>query len=380
MSKVMVSGCFDQIHSGHISFLMEAAKYGDLYVSVGSDKTVEELRGHAPYVGEKDRLYMIKSLSCVKDAFVPSGIGLLDFENDIQTLKPDILVVNEDGNIPQKRALCGKLGVKYIILKRDFVGRFQQASHDESYPVNHIPYRIDLAGGWLDQPFVSKFYPGPVITLSIEPTIEFNERSGMASSTRRKAVELWGTHLPSGDLEKTGKMLFCYDNPPGVTHVSGSQDSIGIVFPALNKSNYAGEYWPKSIDNVHDESTLRFLEQNISLVPLGQRHSSYDVLNKICVDVAGATRLSVAAEECWKSILAKDVAGFGRHCREGFEAQVAMFPGMMVDTLADMINEYKSQAVGWKVSGAGGGGYLVLISDKEIDNAIRIRARRVDSK
>ena len=326
MSKVMVSGCFDQIHSGHISFLMEAAKYGELHVSVGSDKTVEELRGHKPHVGEKERLYMIKSLSCVRDAFVPSGTGLLDFEKDIERLKPDILVVNEDGNIPQKRVLCRKLGIKYIILKRDFVGRFQTISHDESYPVNHIPYRIDLAGGWLDQPYVSKIHPGPVITLSIEPTMEFNERSGMASSTRRRAVELWGTHLPSGDPEKTAKMLFCYDNPPGTKHVSGSQDAIGIVYPALNKSNYTGEYWPSSIDNVCDESILRFLEQKISLVPLGQRHSSYDVLMKTCIDEAGAKRLSTAAENCWKAIRAKDINGFGRYCREGFEAQVAMFP------------------------------------------------------
>jgi len=193
-------------------------------------------------------------------------------------------------------------------------------------------------------------------------------------------VELWGTHLPSGDPEKTGKMLFCYDNPPGSKHISGSQDSIGIVYPALNKSNYAGEYWPKSIEHVHDESILRFLEQNISLVPLGQRQSSYDVLMKTCIDAERAERLALATDNCWKAILARDVAGFGQYCREGFEAQVDMFPNMMVDTLAEMINEYKSQAIGWKVSGAGGGGYLVLISDKEIDNAIRIRARRVDSK
>ncbi|HVO76225.1 MAG TPA: hypothetical protein VMT35_19540 [Ignavibacteriaceae bacterium] len=53
-----------------------------------------------------------------------------------------------------------------------------------------ILYRIDLAGGWLDQPFVGKCYPGPVFTISLEPTIEFNERSGMASSTRRRPMQI----------------------------------------------------------------------------------------------------------------------------------------------------------------------------------------------
>ncbi len=106
--------------------------------------------------------------------------------------------------------------------------------------VQQLPYRIDLAGGWLDQPFVSKHHPGSVITLSIEPTVEFNERSGMASSTRRTAIDLWGNRLPHDDLEKTTRILFCCDNPPGSDYVSGSQDAIGIVYPGLAKATYDG--------------------------------------------------------------------------------------------------------------------------------------------
>ncbi len=79
---------------------------------------------------------------------------------------------------------------------------------------DYLPYRIDLAGGWLDQPFVSQHYPGAVVTISLEPTLEFNERSGMASSTRRHARELWGVKVPPGNYEKLAKMLFCWDNPP----------------------------------------------------------------------------------------------------------------------------------------------------------------------
>ena len=42
--KVFVSGCFDMLHSGHVAFLKEAASLGDLYVCIGSDKTVYGLK------------------------------------------------------------------------------------------------------------------------------------------------------------------------------------------------------------------------------------------------------------------------------------------------------------------------------------------------
>ena len=45
--KVFVSGCFDLLHSGHVAFLTEAASFGDLYVGIGSDKTIFELKGRA---------------------------------------------------------------------------------------------------------------------------------------------------------------------------------------------------------------------------------------------------------------------------------------------------------------------------------------------
>ena len=38
--KVFVSGCYDLLHSGHVAFFAEAAKLGDLYVGIGSDRTI----------------------------------------------------------------------------------------------------------------------------------------------------------------------------------------------------------------------------------------------------------------------------------------------------------------------------------------------------
>jgi hypothetical protein len=286
------------------------------------------------------------------------------------------LVVNEDGNTPQKRSLCEELGVEYVVLSRDPHPGLAARSTSDLRDMNQIPYRIDLAGGWLDQPFVSRHYPGSVITLSIEPTIEFNDRSGMATSTRRTAYDLWGPRLPASDLQKVAWMLFCCDNPPGKPFISGAQDTIGLVYPGLARSNYSGDYWPGSIDQDLSDESLRFVEDLLYLVPLGPRPSDFDVLSDTRIDREGARRLAEAAEECWRSIGARDKAAFGRAVRASMEAQVAMFPHMMTETIAALIEEYRGRALGWKISGAGGGGYLILVADGPVDHAFSIVARR----
>ncbi len=374
--RVFVSGCFDMLHSGHIAFFEQAASYGDLYVAIGSDKTIFELKGREPINNESERLYMVKSLSMVKDAFISTGSGMLDFTKELAKTKPDFFIVNTDGNTPDKRALCDQLNIAYKVLHREPHIGLPPRSTTSLRSLQAMPYRIDIAGGWLDQPFVSKKYPGPVITISLEPIVEFNERSGMATSTRRKAFELWGPKIPSGDCQKIAKILFCYDNPPGTKEISGSQDAIGLVFPGLAIAHYRGEYWPHKIDSVQDEATLQFIENSLYLIPLGPRESSFSVLENTHITKRGAKRLSEAAYACWDAILAHDTCDFGSCLREGFEAQIAMFPNMVIPAILELIEQYRDRAQGWKVSGAGGGGYLILVSDTEIEDALRVKIRR----
>ena len=149
---------------------------------------------------------------------------------------PISFIVNEDGDYPEKRALCEQLGVRYLVLERKPSGSLEPRSTTGLRRVDRMPYRIDLAGGWLDQPFVSKHAPGAVVTVSLEPTIEFNERSGMASSTRRNAIELWGNALPTDDPEKVAKILFCYDNPPGNTGNFGVAGLHRVGIPRIGES------------------------------------------------------------------------------------------------------------------------------------------------
>jgi len=115
---VLVSGCFDLLHGGHIEFLNEAASYGRLVVSLGSDRNVALLKGEAPYFSQDERRYILKNIACVSDVVVGTGTGLLDFEPELRRLKPDYFIVNEDGHGEEKRELCRALGVEYVVLKR----------------------------------------------------------------------------------------------------------------------------------------------------------------------------------------------------------------------------------------------------------------------
>lgn len=374
--KVFVSGCFDMLHSGHVRFLEEAAGLGDVYVALGSDRTVRELKGRAPVNTQSERKYMLEALRHVKACLISSGSGLMDFVAELKRVAPDIFLVNEDGNTPAKAELCRQLGIKYVVSKRLPQTSLPVRSTTSLRKECRIPYRLDLAGGWLDQPYVSKLGAGPVLTISLEPVIEFNERSGMASSSRRRAIELWQTDLPEGDREKLARMLFAYENPPGTKIFAGSQDSIGIVYPGLNRLDYAGQYWPKKITSVTDNQILKWMEQHLFLIPLGQRTAGFDVLKGKKITAPKVRALAAAADGCWRAIQQMDLPAFGRQMRAAFEAQVSLFPQMTNGAVKDMIRHHAKKSLGWKLSGAGGGGYLVLVSEQPVPGAIRLAIRR----
>lgn len=379
MKKVFVSGCYDMLHSGHVAFFEEAATYGELYVGIGSDKTVNDLKARKTVNNEQERLYMVSSLKSVKKAWVNGGSGLIDFLEEIKRLKPDIFFVNSDGHSSLKEQLCKDLGIEYVVSKRvpheNLPVRSTTALREEC----RIPYRIDLAGGWLDQPNVSSLYPGPVLTISIEPDYEFNDRSGMSTSSRKKAIELWQVDIPAGNKQKLARTLFCFENPPGTKYVSGSQDSLGIVMPGLNRLHYTGDFWPSEIESILDDAILSWLEKHLWLVPLYPRHGDYDVLSETNITVESAKKLSAAALSAWDAIKTKDIRKFGKAVKDSFDAQILMYPHMVNSDIFKVLDKYKDKALGWKLSGAGGGGYLIFISEMPIENAIQIRIRRGDN-
>jgi len=117
--RVIVTGCYDWFHSGHVRFCEEVSGLGDLYVVVGHDANIKLLKGEGhPMFPQDERRYMVQSVGFVKGALVSSGQGWMDAEPEVAVIKPDIYAVNEDGDVPEKRAFCKEHGIEYVVLKR----------------------------------------------------------------------------------------------------------------------------------------------------------------------------------------------------------------------------------------------------------------------
>jgi len=377
--KVFVSGCYDMLHSGHVAFFKEASKYGDLYVGIGSDATIFQLKARRTICAEAERLYMVKSIRYVKDAFINPGSGMMDFVETVERVKPDIFVVNEDGGSETKRQFCAERGIEYVVLQREpdagLEARSTTSIRTSVKP--QLPYRLDLAGTWIDQPYVSKYGAGWAITISLEPTIEFMERGGMSTSTRNAMKKIWPYNLPNYDPEKLAKLVFCFENEPEKGgHISGAQDAIGICIPGLSRHYYDNHYWPEKIETIHDEEILSWLENHLCMIPMFPRPEGTSVVEGCKIDAAGVKALSTAADKCWEAILQRDLKAFAAAFQASFEAQTAMFPAMLSNGVEEWIERYKEKALAWKLSGAGGGGYLALVCEVPPVEAIRIKIRR----
>ena len=376
--RVFVSGCYDMLHSGHVAFFKEASAYGDVYVGLGSDKTVADLKGRHTINSEQERLYMVKSIKYVTEAFVNSGSGIMDFENELKELQPDYFVVNEDGYSPTKKELCDSMGIELKVLNRIPDAGLPARSTTSIRTGDNctLPYRIDLAGTWIDQPYVSKYHPGWAITLSLEPVIEYNERCGMSTSTRNAAKKIWPYYLPLEKPQKLAEILFKFENTPGSTLISGAQDAIGICMPGLVRHYYDNAYWPKQFESVHDEDILDWLEEHLFMVLLWPRPAGTDLLKETDISEANVKALANAADSAWKAILDKNLTEFARYFKNSFEAQTTMFPAMLNPEIEKVIDSYKDQALAWKLAGAGGGGYLILVANQQPKGSMKIKIRR----
>lgn len=384
--KVFVSGCYDLLHSGHIEFLRQASEYGDVYVGIGSDATIEEYKHHKPMFPEQERLFMIKAVRYVTDAFINQGRGVIDFLPTLDLIKPDIFVVNKEGGSETKKKLCAERGIEYVELQRtpheglearsstSLKQALKQDPQSQSTKIQ-IPTRLDLAGTWIDQPYVSCHHPGWAITVSLEPTFEIRERCGLSTSTRNVIKKVWPIKLPNMDPEMLARLVFCMENHPERESgfISGAQDAIGICVPGLSRHFYNGHFWPERIESCSDEMTLRFLEQHLVMIPLEPRRTDSSVVDGKDITELKVKTLAAAAEDCWNAILSHDLPKFASAYKASFMAQTAMFPAMINPVVNGVpcieasaqpaIDRYAAmdEVLAWKLSGAGGGGYLALV-------------------
>ena len=393
--KVFVSGCYDLLHSGHVEFFQQASQFGDLYVGIGSDATYLEYKHRKPMFPQEERLFMVKNIKAVKEAYINEGSGVIDFIPTLDLVKPDIFVVNAEGGSPAKRQLCEERGIQYIELERTPHEGLQARSssslkaalstqqeetiQNSEFKIQNssgIPTRLDLAGTWIDQPYVSQYHPGWALTISLEPTFEVRDRCGLSTSTRKMIQKIWPIKLPKMDPEILARLVFCFENNPEREddHISGAQDAIGICVPGLCRHYYDNNFWPKKIESTTDEMTLRFLEEHLVMVPLDPRKPGCSVVEGKDITPTKVKALTDATEACWTAIMRKDLEAFAVAYRASFEAQVAMFPGMVHPTyidhpeqdgsyIAKAIAHYSAmpEVLAWKMPGAGGGGYLALV-------------------
>jgi cytidyltransferase-like protein len=373
--KVFVSGCYDLLHGGHIAFFKAASSYGNLYVSIGRDENLLQLKGKKPVFNEEERLYIVKSIRYVHEAFLASGMGMLDFEEDIKRIKPDIFVVNHDGHAAEKEALCKNLGIEYVVLKRIPEPGLPARSSSATKREMRFPYRICLAGGWIDQPWVSEICPGSVVVAQIWPTMDFNGRSGLATSSRDFGIKIWGDRYPDGDPVENAKILFGAENPPGKEYVSGSQDHLGLLMPGVTRLYYNGGYWPERIDSCIDEDICDWLSGVVHLIPLEPRPDGYNPLKIMHLEKPLIKELGEAGGLCWESILKKDVIGLGRALTDTLLSWKRILPLTVPEwVMNELETKYLPCYPGAITSGAGGG-YVVVVSEKDIEGAIKIKVR-----
>lgn len=373
--KVLVSGCYDLIHGGHVAFFKTAAAYGDLYVSLGRDENLLILKGKKPVFSEEERLYIVKSIQYVHDAFLASGMGMLDFEPDMRRVKPDIFIVNRDGHSEDKAELCKRLGIEYIVLERLPEPGLPARSSSGTKRDMRFPYRLCLAGGWMDQPWVSKIHRGSVVVAQIWPTTDFNDRSGLATSSRKVAIELWGDRYPRGDYQRNARLLFGAENPPGKEYISGSQDHIGLLYPGINQLCYNGGFWPERIESTTEKDICDWLSDVLYMVPLEPRPDGYDPLKTMHLEKSLIRELGEAGDLCWEATLRKDINSLGKALTNTLLSWKKILPLTVPDWIMnEMESRYFPNYPGAITSGSGGG-YVIVVSEKEVEGAIKIRVR-----
>ncbi len=255
-------------------------------------------------------------------------------------------------------------------------------SPDEAAQAIPIPYRMALAGGWIDQPFMSRLNPSPpgsMVVVALESRRAYMERCGMGTSTRKVAMRLWNGVLPGGDPAQRVRELYEAENE-GKAEPSGSQDMAGILYPGINRLDYhcefEGGYFPVHVESCSDREVARWLEDVIHIRPVAPRPAGYNPLGMKRLDPEWVRRLGQSGKDCFSSVLHADARGLGEslnecmRCWEALLPHVVRHPSLTVD-LMEILRGYQSTYLGAMYSGCGGG-YLFIVADRAVPGTEKI--------
>lgn len=248
-----------------------------------------------------------------------------------------------------------------------------------------IPNRLQLAGGWIDQPFLSRHNPAPpgsMVVVQIEPDFPPMERSGIAGSTRAIAARIWDGCVPRRPPAELVRELYAAENE-GKAEPSGSQDMIGLVYPGVSRLDYdysvEGGVFPVHIESCRDPGVARWLSKVLHLIPVAPRPAGYSPLGVKNLDPDWVCRLGRCGAECYDAILRCDVAALGAslnlnmRCWETLLPQIVRHP-LLCDNLTDLLAAYQEDYSGAMYSGCGGG-YLIVASEEPVPGAFQVTVR-----
>lgn len=251
--------------------------------------------------------------------------------------------------------------------------------------LGRIPNRLQLAGGWIDQPFVSRHNPKPpgsMVVVQIEPNFRPMDRSGIASGTRAVAAKLWKGRLPRRPREELVRELYEAENQ-GKTEPSGSQDMIGLIYPGVNRLDYdyrvQGGVFPSHVESCNDTRVARWLSRVLYLLPIEPRPEGYNPLGRKNLDPKWVTRLGQSGQDCYAAIVRRDLNALGAalnlnmKCWETLLPQVVRHPLIRVD-LPALLKAYQRRYPGAMYSGCGGG-YLIVASEEPVPGALQVTVR-----
>lgn len=249
--------------------------------------------------------------------------------------------------------------------------------------IGKIPYRMAFAGGWIDQPFVSELNPAPpgsMVVVAIEPTFRYMDRCGMATSTRKIAMNLWNGVLPDGNPADLVRTLYEEENR-GKSEPSGSQDMVGLIYPGVNRLDFDFEYesgiFPCNIESNTDPQVAKWLEDVVYMVPVAQRPDGYNPLGDKNLDTEWIRRLGQSGKDCFQGIVDMNLSSLGRSmnecmlCWEAILPHTVRHPTLTVD-LVDILDYYRQEYAGAMYSGCGGG-YLYVVSDRPVPGGIKVK-------
>lgn len=383
--KVLVAGCFDLLHASHVVFLNKAATLGSLHVSLGSDDSIVRQKTKQPAYTEAERKFLLENLRGVDWVGIVADPGPLGFVQHLDEIRPDMFVINEDGDSPEKRRACEERGVEYLVFPRDHFRPDAPTSTTAISQGSYIPTRVSLCSGFMDNPHFNGSTTaggGHLVVLPIEPIEGLRERSGMASSTLRTVRRYFGCRLPTIYApDKLAEIIFCLENPPHKRgYISGTLDARGILGVGVNLFRYAAESWfPDEIATNSDDATLAWLERHVYLRHSWDRPAEAQVtVRRGHSDFCGACdRMDAASLACWEAIGRRDLAGLASAVRQSHEAQSLVVEGHCPEKLSRFIAA-EQDAMAAMIMGAGGGGYVLFVAEQIPDDGIQIRIRRPD--